>query len=246
MAAILALDTSTSACSVALNINGVVLEDFRMAPRQHNDLILPMIEQILQQAGMALQDLDAIAFGRGPGSFTGLRISAGIVQGLAYGADLPVIPISTLAAQALEGFQKTGLHHWLSALDARMGEIYVAGYFVDKVSADKVARGDKATEQYSVKTLLDERVIHPERLEALSLPYQGVGSGWRYDEILNGLLPVKPEQVLMEVAPRAACIAQLAVTAFEKGEMVSAYDAIPIYLRDEITWEKQAPRIGKR
>ncbi|SBS27788.1 tRNA threonylcarbamoyladenosine biosynthesis protein TsaB [Marinomonas spartinae] len=241
MVAILALDTSTSACSVALNIDGVVLEDFRMAPRQHNDLILPMVEQILQQAGVAIQDLDAIAFGRGPGSFTGLRISAGIVQGLAYGADLPVIPISTLAAQALEGFQKTGLHHWLSALDARMGEIYVAGYFVDKVTG-----GDKTTERYSVKTLLDERVIQPERLEALSLPYQGVGSGWRYDEILTGLLPAQPEQVLVEVAPRAACIAQLAIVAFEKGETVSAYDAIPIYLRDEITWEKQAPRIGKR
>lgn len=235
MTAILALDTSTPACSVALNIDGVVLEDFRMAPRQHNDLILPMVEQILTQAGLALSDLDAIAFGRGPGSFTGLRISAGVVQGLAYGADLPVIPVSTLAAQALEGFQKTGRHHWLSALDARMGEIYVAGYHVNKVDG-----------HYLVDCLFDEQVAKPEALAQFDMSYQGIGSGWVYDELLTTLLPNKPEYVLLDVAPRAACIAQLAQELFSQGKVVSAYDAMPIYLRDEITWEKQAPKIGKR
>ncbi|REG86907.1 tRNA (adenosine(37)-N6)-threonylcarbamoyltransferase complex dimerization subunit type 1 TsaB [Marinomonas pollencensis] len=235
MTAILALDTSTPACSVALNIDGVVLEDFRMAPRQHNDLILPMVEQILAQAGLALADLDAIAFGRGPGSFTGLRISAGVVQGLAYGADLPVIPVSTLAAQALEGFQKTGQPYWLSALDARMGEVYVAGYHVNKVEG-----------HYLIDCLFDEQVAKPENLPKFDVSYQGVGSGWLYDEVLSQLLPSKPDQVLLEVAPRAACIAQLAQELFSQGKTVSAYDAMPIYLRDEITWEKQAPKIGKR
>lgn len=235
MTAILALDTSTPACSVALNIDGVVLEDFRMAPRQHNDLILPMVDQILQQADIKLADLDAIAFGRGPGSFTGLRISAGVVQGLAYGADLPVVPISTLAAQALEGFQKTGLNHWLSALDARMGEIYVAGYHVNKVNG-----------HYIIETLLEERVAKPGALESMNVLYQGVGSGWIYEDILSALLPSKPDHVLVDIAPRAACIAELALDAFKNGDTVPSYEAIPIYLRDEITWEKQAPRIGKR
>lgn len=235
MTAILALDTSTPACSVALNIDGVVLEDFRMAPRQHNDLILPMVEQVLQQSGLALSDLDAIAFGRGPGSFTGLRISAGVVQGLAYGADLPVIPVSTLAAQALEGFQKTGKNHWLSALDARMGEIYVAGYHVNKVDG-----------HYLVDCLFDERVAKPDALVAFDECYQGVGSGWLYDEILSALLPQKPEHILLDIAPRAACIAQLAQELLSQGKTVSAYDAMPTYLRDEITWEKQAPKVGKR
>ncbi|MGB5996189.1 MAG: tRNA (adenosine(37)-N6)-threonylcarbamoyltransferase complex dimerization subunit type 1 TsaB [Marinomonas sp.] len=235
MTAILALDTSTPACSVALNIDGVVLEDFRMAPRQHNDLILPMVEQILQQSGLVLSDLDAIAFGRGPGSFTGLRISAGVVQGLAYGADLPVIPVSTLAAQALEGFQKTGKHHWLSALDARMGEIYVAGYHVNKVEG-----------HHLVECLFDECVAKPDTLMKFDECYQGVGSGWLYDEMLSALLPQKPEHILLDVAPRAACIAQLAQELFSQGKTVSAYDAMPTYLRDEITWEKQAPKVGKR
>lgn len=235
MSVILALDTSTPACSVALNINGVVLEDFRMAPRMHNDLILPMVDQILTQADLQLSDLDAIAFGCGPGSFTGLRISAGVVQGLAFGADLPVIPVSTLAALSLEGFQKTGQQNWLAALDARMGEIYLGGY-----------RITKADDGYEIESLLDERVVKPDVLSALSETYNGVGSGWCYADTLSALLPEKPAHVLMDCAPRAACIAELAMVLFAKGQTVSAYDAIPTYLRDEISWEKQAPRVGKR
>ena len=235
MTAILALDTSTPACSVALNIDGVVLEDFRMAPRQHNDLILPMVDQILAQAELKLSDLDAIAFGRGPGSFTGLRISAGVVQGLAFGADLPVVPVSTLAALSLEAFQKTGRNNWLAALDARMGEIYLGGYFVNKTDG-----------KYDVESLIDECVVKPEVLTSLTTQFNGVGSGWCYDSLLNAVLPEAAEHVLVDLAPRASCIAELALLAFEKGETVSSYDAIPTYLRDEITWEKQAPRVGKR
>lgn len=235
MTAILALDTSTSACSVALNIDGVVLEDFRIAPRQHNALILPMVEQILAQAELSLADLDAIAFGRGPGSFTGLRISAGVVQGLAYGADKPVIPVSTLAAMALEGFQKTGENYWLSALDARMGEVYLGGYHVNKADG-----------QYDIELLLEERVAKPDNLPNLAQDYQGIGSGWCYQQELTALLPNAPAHVLADSLPRAASIAELAQLAFANGEMQSCYDAIPTYLRDNVTWEKQAPRIGKR
>ncbi len=235
MTTILALDTSTPACSVALNIDGVVLEDFRMAPRLHNDLILPMVDQLLQQAELTLSDLDAIAFGRGPGSFTGLRISAGVVQGLAFGADLPVVPVSTLEALALEGFQKTSQAYWLAALDARMGEIYMAGY-----------RVDKNAQGYQVECLLPEAVSKPDELPKFKQAFSGVGSGWCYEERLVSLLPEAPSHVLDDLAPRAACIAELAAIKLAKGEVVSVYDAIPTYLRDEITWEKQAPRIGKR
>ena len=94
MSNILALDTSTDACSVALSCNGEIKEDFRIIPRQHTQQLLPMIEAILADAGIAISALDAIAFGRGPGSFAGIRIATGVAQGLAYGADLPVLPIS--------------------------------------------------------------------------------------------------------------------------------------------------------
>ena len=235
MTAILALDTSTPACSVALIQNGAVLEDFRMAPRQHNDLILPMVDQILSQAGLNIGQLDAIAFGRGPGSFTGLRISAGVVQGLAYGADLPVLPVSTLAAMALEACQATGDVRWLAALDARMGEIYLGGYEIAKVD-----------ECWTANAVVPERVISPDRLESVEGPFQGVGSGWIYLEALNSILTQPATEILTEVAPRAACIAQLAELPFKRGEGVSADMALPVYLRDEITWEKQPARIGKR
>ncbi|SBS35050.1 tRNA threonylcarbamoyladenosine biosynthesis protein TsaB [Marinomonas aquimarina] len=235
MTAILALDTSTPACSVALIQDGAVLEDFRMAPRQHNDLILPMVDQILSQAGLTLAQLDAIAFGRGPGSFTGLRISAGVVQGLAYGADLPVVPVSTLAAMALEAHQTSYHENWLAALDARMGEIYVGGYQIAKQDDFWVA-----TETFT------ERVIAPENLTTIEQAYQGVGSGWIYQERLNEVLPTPATEVLAEIAPRAACIAQLAAYDFAQHKVVSADQALPVYLRDEITWEKQPARIGKR
>lgn len=235
MTAILALDTSTPACSVALIQDGVVLEDFRMAPRQHNDLILPMMDQILAQAQLTLSQLDAIAFGRGPGSFTGLRISAGIVQGLAFGADLPVLPISTLAAMALEAHQHNYHADWLAALDARMGEIYVGGY-----------RIEKSDDQWIAHEVFAERVITPSSLGSIAGDFQGVGSGWIYEEEINQALILPAHTVLKEVAPRAACIAQLALHDFKGGMGVSAEQALPVYLRDEITWEKQPARIGKR
>ena len=235
MSAILALDTSTPACSVALLVDGVMMEDFRLAPRKHNELILPMVDQMLTQAQLGLSDLDAIAFARGPGSFTGLRIAAGIVQGLAYGADLPVIPISTLAALALDGFNQTGESHWLAALDARMGEVYVGGY--------QIARDESGL---VISSSLSERVIKPEMMEELSLAHQGIGSGWCYQEALQGILPNKLAHMMEDAAPKASCVAELAELAWEAGETVAAHEAVPTYLRDEISWEKQPLKVGKR
>src|SRR5688572_24121923 len=124
MAIILALDTSTEACSCALSIDGVIAEDFEYCPRQHAQKILPMIHALMAKHELGFAQLDAIAFGRGPGSFTGLRIAAGVTQGLAFAAELPVIPVSTLAAIALEVRQTVSASHVLSCLDARIDEIY--------------------------------------------------------------------------------------------------------------------------
>ena len=128
---ILALDTATEACSAALlSGDGSVYERHDIAPRRHAELILPMVDGILTEAGLGLNDLDAIAFGRGPGAFTGVRIAAGVTQGLALGAGLPVIPVSSLAALAQPALGKAAIV--LPAIDARMGEVYWAAYESDQ------------------------------------------------------------------------------------------------------------------
>ncbi|MFZ4702392.1 MAG: tRNA (adenosine(37)-N6)-threonylcarbamoyltransferase complex dimerization subunit type 1 TsaB, partial [Candidatus Methylumidiphilus sp.] len=125
---LLSLETSTEACSAALYLDGEITERYQLAPQQHNKLILPMIQSLLAEADLKLHQLDALAFGRGPGSFTGVRIAAGIVQGLAFGADLPVAPVSTLAAMAQEVFAESDSQYALPCIDARMGEVYWGVY----------------------------------------------------------------------------------------------------------------------
>ena len=120
---ILAVDTATEACSAALYINGDIQERFEIAPREHTRLLLPMVDSLMAEAGIRPQQLDAIAFGCGPGSFTGVRIAAGVMQGIAYGADLPVVPVSTLAAISQSCLQKTAHDTIFTAVDARMNEI---------------------------------------------------------------------------------------------------------------------------
>ncbi|WCF13011.1 tRNA (adenosine(37)-N6)-threonylcarbamoyltransferase complex dimerization subunit type 1 TsaB [Edwardsiella piscicida] len=128
---ILAIDTATEACSVALWNNGESLALFEICPREHTQRILPMVQQILAEAGVTLAELDALAFGRGPGSFTGVRIGVGIAQGLALGAGLPMIGVSTLATMAQGAWRCTAASRVLSAIDARMGEVYWGEYCRD-------------------------------------------------------------------------------------------------------------------
>ena len=125
MAKILALDTSTDACSVALEVDGERTEIFKVIPRKHTHELLPMVEQILASAQLSVRQLDAVAFGRGPGSFAGIRIATGVTQGLAFAADLPVVPVSSLAALS-QGYYRVSNDQdspIISALDARMNEV---------------------------------------------------------------------------------------------------------------------------
>ncbi|MCW8886493.1 MAG: tRNA (adenosine(37)-N6)-threonylcarbamoyltransferase complex dimerization subunit type 1 TsaB, partial [Motiliproteus sp.] len=170
MAKILALDTSSEACSVALLIDEQVQEIHELVPRQHTQKLLPMVQQLLEQANLQVSDLDGIAFGAGPGSFTGLRITAGVAQGLALGADLPLLPVSTLAALAQEAYQEQQAEQVLAALDARMGEVYWGVYGL----------------QGSVmQALQPERVCAPERV-SIEQKSEGrwvaIGSGWDLQE----------------------------------------------------------------
>ena len=225
MAKILALDTSTDACSVALYDNGTIIEDFRIIPRQHTRQLLPMVEQLLAGAGMKVTQLDAIAFGRGPGSFAGIRIATGAAQGLAFAAELPVIPVSTLRAIALVAMRKHGVKRVASTLDARMNELYCCAYELQ--DGLPVA-------------LMDELVTAPANLE---LPEGGewfaAGKGWVYLDDMPEVLRQSVSAPELEIYPAAGVMAELAAVALANGEGVSPELAQPVYLRDGSAWKKK-------
>ncbi len=133
---ILAVDTATENCSVALMVGDDVISRCEYAPREHTTKILPMVDTVLAEGGLKLGQLDALAFGRGPGSFTGVRIGIGIAQGLAFGADLPMLGISTLAAMAQGTYRVHQSEQVLSSIDARMGEIYWGGQYLRQADGD--------------------------------------------------------------------------------------------------------------
>jgi tRNA threonylcarbamoyladenosine biosynthesis protein TsaB len=218
---LLALETATDCCSVALLAGDEVIEDHRLVPRQHAALILPMIDGVLAAAGIHRRALDAIAFGRGPGAFTGLRIAAGVTQGLALGLDRPVVPISTLAALA----QASGAGRVLAVLDARLGEVYY-GYYTR--GADGLVSAD-----------IDDALAPP---QAIALPADaawrgaGVGPGWAaHGDVLAMRVGQHIHTVDGDAQPRAGGLARLAAAAFARGEAVSAEFALPTYLRDRVT-----------
>lgn len=228
MSRLLAIDTSTEACSVAVYDGVNLREQYVDAPREHVQRILPMIDAMLAENAWTLRDLDAIAFACGPGSFTGLRICIGVVQGLAYGANLPVLPVSTLAAIAQAAVDSKTLNPGdcvCSAIDARMDEIY-CGWF--RVGADGL-----------VVAVSEESVCKPESMPLIEMPattrWHGVGTGWRYGE----RLPDSPRGVIdQNLLPRASAVARLALVAWNDGVRLGASDAQPVYLRNEVAWVK--------
>ena len=221
---ILAIDTVTEGCSAALMMDGAVSEQFEITPRGHTQRILPMVDQLLQSAGVVLSDLDAIAFDRGPGSFTGLRITAGVVQGLAYGSGLPVIPVSSLAALASAYARQTGERKILSAIDARMGEVYWGCYEV---------------EDDTPQLLGEEAVLPPEALPTQVGQWMGVGSGWKsYSEQMEERFSGQISATDGEALPRAGEVARLALHHYQRGEIFPAQEAQPIYLRNQVVHQK--------
>ncbi|MBU1191175.1 MAG: tRNA (adenosine(37)-N6)-threonylcarbamoyltransferase complex dimerization subunit type 1 TsaB [Gammaproteobacteria bacterium] len=219
---LLAVDTATEACSAALLIGDSLLERYEVAPRAHARLLLPMLDSLLAEAGVKLTDLDAIAFGRGPGSFTGVRIAASVVQGLAFGADLPVLPVSTLAALARAALQTTDATHVLAAIDARMEEIYWASYQRD-------ARGEP-------KALSEEQVTAAQDLViAGDADWYGIGTGWAaYESVMRPQFGTRLLGCDAQALPRAAHIAQLAALDFDEGRALPAELALPVYIRNQV------------
>lgn len=225
---ILAIDTATEACSAALWNTGEICAHFELCPREHTQRILPVVQDILSQSGVTLAELDALAFGRGPGSFTGVRIGIGIAQGLALGAELPMIGVSTLATMAQGAFRKSGATRVLAAIDARMGEVYWAEYVRDEQG---IWHGEES-----------EAVLKPEavkeRLMQLSGEWVTVGTGWpAWPELAADAthLTMTDGEVLL---PAAEDMLPIAVYLLEQGKTVAVEQAEPKYLRNEVAWKK--------
>ena len=228
---ILAVDTATEACSAALLVGEQVFSRWEEAPRDHTRKILPMVQAVLDDAGITLDELDAIAFGRGPGSFTGVRIGIGVAQGLAFGAGVPLIGISTLAAMAQGAHRLDGAEQVLTAIDARMNEVYFGAFFLQDgvmmpLLEESVLAPDAAQQQATA--LLDARA--DERWVAI-----GTGFG-AYPALLDPLR----ERVSLdtEALPWAQDMLPLALQAWQHGEQLAAELATPVYLRDKVTWKK--------
>jgi tRNA threonylcarbamoyladenosine biosynthesis protein TsaB len=222
---ILAVETATAACSAALYIDGEINERHVLAPREHALLILPMIDALLAEAGVSVGALDAIAYGRGPGSFTGVRIAASVVQGIAFAADLPVVAVSTLATLAQGAMRETAEHRVMAALDARMAEVYWGLY---------------AREPDGLPRLQGEECVCAPW--AVAVPEGGVwiaaGSGWAsYREDLLERTGQRVNRLLPDLEPSAGDLVRLAAQGYRQGEILRPEEAVPVYLRDTVVRE---------
>ncbi|MAD57347.1 MAG: tRNA (adenosine(37)-N6)-threonylcarbamoyltransferase complex dimerization subunit type 1 TsaB [Porticoccus sp.] len=225
MTNILAVDTTTSLCSAALHIDNKLIKKYVLAEKNHTKLILPMIDEILSESGLNLKQINYIAFTAGPGSFTGIRIGFGIVQGLAFGADIPVLPVSSLETLAYTAIRKLKIKDNLSiipTIDARMNEIYWA--------------------KFTLKSGVLERV-EPDRVSALEelraaieIPGIVVGNGVEHhdqtliDVLDSGCTPMFPE---------AEDIFNIAQLQIDKGYEIDVINARPVYVRNTLTWKKR-------
>lgn len=222
---LIALDTCTENCSAALMIEGKVFAISGITQRGHSERILGMLDTLFEQSGSDLSAMDALVFGRGPGSFTGVRVGVAVAQGIAFAQDLPVVPVSTLAAVAQAAYSKHGVTNICVALDARMGEVYQADFVIENGLA--IARSD-------------ERVIAPENVKPLDeRDWFGAGTGWaEYQQILTDNFAAQLIGMDNEIYPSAEAMLPLAQALFSKGEQMPAHQALPVYLRNNVAKKK--------
>lgn len=231
---LLAIETATEACSVALWVDGEVRERFEVAPRRHAELALPWAEALLAEAGIVRSSLDAIAVGRGPGAFTGVRLAVALAQGIALALDRPVLPVSTLAALAM----RAPGDDIVAAIDARMGEVYAATFVRD---------GD------GLRALDTERVVAPDAFVLADTAGEGgwhaVGTGFGAAEgALVTRLGDRLASVDATALPHAADVARLGALAWARGEAIAADALEPAYLRNQVALtlaEQQALRASR-
>ena len=221
MTKLLAIETSAEACSVALAVGGEIREKFEHAPMRHAEILLPAIHSLLAEADMPLSRLDAIAFGRGPGSFTSLRIGIGVVQGLAWGADLPVVPVSSLAAVAQQAMDLSGGKRPVCvAMDARMQEVFSCQFLADGNGLARAIDEERVCSPAAVRIVADEAFI-------------AAGNGFkRYPEL--EALAGRADQCFSDIWPRAAMVIRLAKDWLSGHEALPAMQAQPVYVRNKV------------
>jgi tRNA threonylcarbamoyladenosine biosynthesis protein TsaB len=229
---LLAFETATEACSVALWIDGELRERHEVAPRRHAELALPWADALLAEAGIARASLDAIAVGRGPGAFTGVRLAIAIAQGVALGLDVPLVPVSTLAALARPAAAAHPGHPVLAAIDARMGELYVGRF---RLAGDVL------------EPLAPEALLTAEAVD-VDAGWHGVGTGFAArDGVLVARLGDALATVAPDALPHAADVARLAAAAHAQGAAIAPELVEPAYLRNHValTLQEQQARRGR-
>jgi tRNA threonylcarbamoyladenosine biosynthesis protein TsaB len=223
---VLALETSTAACSVALLVGGTIYEDHRIVVREHNRLILVMIDSLIRKSGIDRRDLDAVAFGRGPGSFTGVRIAAGVAQGISLGIGIPVVPVSSLAvlAQTASATHSSAVNV-LATLRSRAEEIYVGCY--------RYAAGELRL--IAPESVVDAAMRDPPACVERDWWVVGDGVAHFGDTLATLGCSIDPK-----LLPTASALLVLATTALINGEGVDSADALPVYLQGTGPWRKLA------
>ena len=231
---LLAIESATDACSCALALDGEQAHRCEIAPRRHAELILGMVSELLDRAGVTLSSLDAIAFGRGPGSFTGVRIATAVAQGLGFAAELPLVPVSSLGALALAAGRRHRVDSVLAAFDARMGEVYW-GAFDTRDSITAVPTGEEWASPP------DEVPIPAEG------DWFGAGEGWSvHRRTLTGRMGERLIGVDTHVLPGAREVASMATRALREGRFCAPEEARPVYLRNRVTDTRARPRSQDR
>lgn len=222
---ILALDTATEACSAALLHQDHITFEDELSPRTHTQRILPMVDGLLKNANLSIKEVDYLAFGRGPGSFTGVRVGVGVAQGLALGAELKVVPISNLTTMAEQAYQELGATEVIALIDARMNEVYFSQLvrtengWIEKVK-ERVCSPEGALVQFQLDT--DKITV--------------VGTGWAaYPQFAEQNLPLAISEITL---PSAKYMLALAEQEIAKGNVKSVDEIEPVYLRNEVTWKK--------
>lgn len=240
---LLALETATEHCSVAIwqrdDAGRVqILARRQHAPRQQTELILPMVDELLAESGLALTQFTALAYSCGPGAFTGVRIAAAVAQGLAFAADLPVVPVSSLQTLAQAAYRQHGARAVLAAFDARMQEIYAGAYVLDADDLMQAITPEVAGAPATLPAALVTAwaACLGEHMADSAAGAVAAGSGWvTYGDNLAQIFAV--QQVYADLAPDAEDVATLAVAAVQAGKAVAPELALPVYLRDDV-WKK--------